>query len=438
MIATLMFLMAMAVLSTALVFTVQNEMKASTAYKYSRQAVSVANAGVQNSIQWFVNSYNPETDASPYNLDTSPVERGGSPVQLAGQTGYSSNYPNSQITTAFTTSLSNISLQANDRNLGTYALNATLLRHRPASFIDTSTFITYPSAIERWRINSLGNWGANANNPLGIARITAIIENSGNALFDRALWGINSVDLGGTMEIDSYDPDLGVWNELTNSGDLGAIGSNGTVDVGGTAEIHGDMAYGPSGSYSIGGTATVSGDIIHLAEPRYFPPLPVFSVGTTDISLNPGETASISPGDFGDIKVKGTLTFAPGTYHIDELEVTSGGQIVISDKTTLFVKTSLQMEGQGVANTSWDPTKLTVNYAGTTQVKMTGGSQAYVEVYAPNAELQLNGNADFFGSFIALDVSVTGGPKVHFSQGCLRDHLLPRPFRMINWSQDTN
>jgi hypothetical protein len=198
------------------------------------------------------------------------------------------------------------------------------------------------------------------------------------------------------------------------------------------------MAYGPSATYSITGGASVSGDIIHLAAPRFFPPIPAFSVGAANVSVNPGNSASISPGDFGDITVKGTLTFGPGTYYIDELQVTSQGQIVISDKTTLFVKTSLQMEGQGVANTSWDPTKLTINYAGTTQVKMTGGSQAYVEVYAPYAELQLNGNMDFFGSFIALDVSITGGPKVHFSEGCLQDHLLQRPFRLINWSQNTN
>jgi Tfp pilus assembly protein PilV len=438
MIATLMFLMAMAVLSTALVFTVQNEMKASTAYKYSQQAINVANAGVQNGIQWFANDYSPWVPSTGYNLATLPVQLGGNEVQIAGQTGTASNYPNSEMATTFSTALSNISLAANENNSGTYALNATLLKYRPASFLNTSTFLTFPSAIERWRINSIGNWGGNANNPLGIARITAVIENSGNALFDRALWGINSVDLGGTMEIDSYDPDLGPWNAATNSGDLGAIGSNGTVDVGGTAEVHGDMAYGPSATYSITGGASVSGDIIHLAAPRFFPPIPAFSVGAANVSVNPGNSASISPGDFGDITVKGTLTFGPGTYYIDELQVTSQGQIVISDKTTLFVKTSLQMEGQGVANTSWDPTKLTINYAGTTQVKMTGGSQAYVEVYAPYAELQLNGNMDFFGSFIALDVSITGGPKVHFSEGCLQDHLLQRPFRLINWSQNTN
>ena len=438
-IATLMFLMAMAVLTTALVFTVQHEMQASTVYKHGQQALNVANAGVQKSIQWYVNSYTPWATAADYNLTTSPVQYGGHDVVFEGQSEASTIFPSSTLSNSFASAMSNISLQATEGNSGAYAVNATLQKYRPASFINLATFLTYTSAIERWQLHSRGNWGGNVNRPLGVAQIVAVIENSGNALFDRALWGINSVDLGGTMMIDSYDPSLGPWNAATNSGYLGAIGSNGDVNVGGTADVHGDLAYGPGASYSIGGSADVTGSKIQLAEPRYFPPIPPFSVdASNDVDVKSGKSATISPGLFGSIDVKGALTLDPGTYYIDELSVTSNGQIIISDKTTLFVKTNLDMEGQGVANTSWDPTKLTINYSGTNQVKMTGGSQAYVEVYAPNSELQLHGNADFFGSFIAQDVVVIGGPQIHFSEGCLNDHLIQRPFRLITWSQNVN
>lgn len=436
-VATLMFLMAMGVLSTALVFTVQNEMKSSAAYRYGQQSMNVANAGIQNAIQWFQNTYVPWVPATGYDLTTVPVQYSGDDVSLAGQSGYSSVYPNTSVTASYASSLGNVSLQASSSNTGIYAVNATLLKYRGARFIDPTTFATYNASIERWRLNSLGYWGSIAR-PLGISQITATIENSGNAMFDRALWGIDSVDLGGTMEIDSYDPALGLWDASTNSGSLGSIGSNGTVDVGGTAKVHGDMAYGPSASYNVGSNAQVSGNIIQLSEPRYFPPIPAFGVGTSDVNVNSNSSGSITPGSYRDITVKGTLTFGPGTYYIDELSVTAQGQIVISDTTTLYVKSALQMEGQGVANTSWDPSKLTVFYDGTSQMKMTGGSQAYIEVYAPRAEVQLNGNMDFFGSFIGKDVSITGGPKVHFSEGCLQQNLIPRPFRLITWSKDAN
>ena len=60
-----------------------------------------------------------------------------------------------------------------------------------------------------------------------------------------------------------------------------------------------------------------------------------------------------------------------------------------------------------------------------------------MEVYAPNAPVKLDGNADFFGSFIGKTLMMTGTPQVHFSLGCLDDNLLQRPFRVLSWKQKT-
>ena len=52
-VATLMFLMAMGILSTALVFTVHNDMRTSVSYKYGQQSFYEANAAVQSAVNWF-------------------------------------------------------------------------------------------------------------------------------------------------------------------------------------------------------------------------------------------------------------------------------------------------------------------------------------------------------------------------------------------------
>ncbi|HSW38990.1 MAG TPA: pilus assembly PilX N-terminal domain-containing protein [Acidobacteriota bacterium] len=435
MITTLIFLATLGVLATSLVFTVQNEMKTSSAYKYSRQAYYVAVAGVQDAVQWFVNSYQPHVPPTIYNITTLPVRMSGNDVRLAGFTGHASIYPNSTVAGDFTANFRNIPLIGNANNQGRYSVNATLLKHQPATFINPTTFINYPSAIERWRINSSGRWGAE-NNQLGRSEITAIIENSGNALFDRAIWGIDSIDLGGTMRIDSYDPRRGLWNESTNSGDLGSIGSNGTIEVGGNAVVRGDAAFGPSGSINVSSGATVTGRRIQLPSPRHFPPIPTFNVGTTNINVNSNSGRTINPGSYREIDVKGPLTLTPGVYYIDELKITGQGQLIISDNTTLFIRSSLEMMGQGLANTSLDPSKLTVNYSGTSEVNIAGGAQAYAEVYAPNAHMRLRGTSDFFGSFVGRTVTVFGTPKIHFSEGSLNNNLIQRQFRVINWVQD--
>jgi Tfp pilus assembly protein PilX len=441
-IATLMFLMAMGVLSTALVFTLNGEMRSSASYKYGEQAYYVANAGIQETVQWFGNSYMPYVPATTYDTTTLPVRYGDNPVVLAGQPSTNTSvYPNSSVTTSFRTSFHEMPLQANTANSGAYSLNATLLKYSSAHFINPTTFVSYTSAVERWRLDSVGVWGPNIAQPLGTAQLTAVMENSGNALFDRALWGIDALDLGGTVLVDSYDPDLGPYGG-TNIGSQGSVGSNATVTVNGAVTIKGDLAYGPSGSSNISSNSTVTGSIIQLPAPRYFPPIPSFSVGTTNLNPKNG-TTTINPGYYGAITIgaKGILALNPGVYYFDSITEAATGSLQINGSldqdTTIFVKTSLDLSGQGVVNLNGDPTRLTVYYAGTDTLKVAGGASAFVEVYAPNSPLQLVGTSNFYGSFIGKTVAVGGTPDIHFDEGCLEKNLLQRPFRLISWSKNS-
>jgi hypothetical protein len=433
-VTTLLFLSVLGILSTALIFTVQNEMKTSVSYKSSQQAFHVANAGVQRAVQWYVSSYNP-VPAAAYDITTVPVKFGENNVMLAGQTGSTTVFPDGTTAASFSAALSNKSLQADDKNSGSYAVDASLLKYRQVNFINPATFTAYPSAIERWRLTSLGFWG-NAANPMGVSRITAVVENSGNALFDRALWGIDTMDLGGTVLVDSYDPALGPYNKTTNAGSEGSVGSNGSITASGAVQIKGDLAYGPTGSYTSTPNVTVTGSVFHLQEPKVFPPIPEFTVGT--VSYNPKNgTTTLDPGSYGtvDIGAHGTLALNPGVYYFDAITEGSTGSLTISGPTTIYVKSALNLSGQGVMNATGDPTKLTVFYSGTSEMSMVGGTQAYIEIYAPNAPLNFVGTSDFFGSFIGRTVTIQGTPEVHFDEGCLNEHLVPRPFRVISWAQ---
>jgi len=271
---------------------------------------------------------------------------------------------------------------------------------------------------------------------MGIAQITAVIENSGNALFDKALWGIDWVNLGGTVLIDSYDPALGAYGG-TNVGNNGAIGSNGYITANGTVDIKGDVAYYDAANSNIAATCTVTGDIINLQEQRPFPPIPDFAVGTTNITKNTTGTTTIAPGDYGDILIKkGTLLLSPGVYHFNSIADSASGALAISGKTTIFVKSALDLGGSGVMNPTGNPTELTINYRGTSELKIHGNPEAFLEVYAPNAPLKLVGTSDFWGSFIGKTATVMGTPQIHFDEGCLNDNLVQQQFRIISWSQD--
>lgn len=439
-VATLMFLLAMGVLSTALISAVNNEMRSGASYKYGEQAFYVANAGIQKAVQWFGNSYTPWVPASSYDATSLPVEFGGSAVTLAGQAGSSSVFPSNSAISSFTAQFHNMSLQANYANSGTYSLNATLLKYTPANFINPNTFLSYASAVERWRLDSTGIWGPSVERPLGTAQVTAIMENSGSALFDRALFGIEGLELGGTVLVDSYDPQLGAYGG-TNTGSDGSVGSNAIVSASGNVTVDGDLVYGPSGSFVNSGNASVTGTIAQLPAPRYFPPIPNFSVGTTTLDPKNG-TMTIDPGSYGNVKIgpNGVLALNPGVYYFDSITQSATGSLQINSSlgdTIIFVKSGLDLSGQGVVNLSGDPGTLTIYYSGTNDMKISGGSSAFIEVYAPNAHLQLVGNTDFYGSFIGKTVSIQGTPEVHFNEGSLEKNLFQQPFRLISWSRNS-
>lgn len=433
----LLLLAGLSLLSAALFMTVETETKTSAAYQYGQQAFYVANAGLQRSVVWFNNQYTPHSTSSDYDSTQSPVQYSSQNVMLAGQTGSSPNYPESAVVTSFRSVLSNQTLVANTTNSGTYSVNATLVKYTPASFLNQTTFVNFPSAIERWRIDCSGSWGTSTN-PLGASQVTAVIENSGNPIFDRALWGINSVSMSGNANIDSYDPSLGPYGG-SNVGSLGSVGSNGSVSFSGDVTVYGDLVYGPNGSYTHSGSSWVTGQVSQLSSPHVFPAIPAFSAGTQNVSLSGHNTQNLTPGSYGDISLSGqsVCNLAPGVYYVYSISTSGQAYIGISGPTTIFVKSSLSLSGGSIVNSTQDPRDLALFFSGTGSVSMSGNTAFYGSVYAPRAPLSLSGNSGFFGSFIAASVSNSGTSDVHFDEGLIREFLNPRPFRVITCSQNT-
>jgi hypothetical protein len=218
---------------------------------------------------------------------------------------------------------------------------------------------------------------------------------------------------------------------------MGAIGSNGNVEGSGNTNIYGDVAYGPTGSIDID-PDKVTGGVYHLSEERDFPPIPSFDVGSNNVTLrNKSDANVIWPGTYGKVTIGKDVTFMPGDYYIDELEVSSQGKMIIAggSPTNMFIKTSFDMSGQAEANDPAHPENLTVFFDGTSTIKWPGGIGVSASIYAPKATLELTGGTEYSGSFIADVVKTIGNAKIHFDQGSMNRHLWPRPFRIITWAQ---
>jgi len=89
--------------------------------------------------------------------------------------------------------------------------------------------------------------------------------------------------------------------------------------------------------------------------------------------------------------------------------------------------TPIDFTGGSVVNSYVDPGFLQIQYAGTGQVQLTGGTQTAALIYAPNASVNITGGTDFFGAIVANTVGETGGAAIHYDR-----HLLNNFFTVGN------
>jgi hypothetical protein len=78
--------------------------------------------------------------------------------------------------------------------------------------------------------------------------------------------------------------------------------------------------------------------------------------------------------------------------------------------------TPIDFSGGSFSNTSFDPSKFQILYAGTGNIEATGGSGAAVTIYAPNAAITMHGTADIYGSILSRTYRDTGGATVHYDR----------------------
>jgi hypothetical protein len=195
-----------------------------------------------------------------------------------------------------------------------------------------------------------------------------------------------------------------------------------------------------------GGSADVNGSVVQLPQALNYetPALPSPMPPTTNVSsglafcisfnlaqapatcdYSSGKTTIDPKGATVELgNISGNWVLKGGDYSINSI---GSGDLAVQDSSTgthnvvinLTGKTSaggdiatpFNLNGNAVVNTSMDPTRLQVLYAGTGSIDLTGGSTAAMMLYAPNASVTTHGNADIWGSVLAKQITSAGTPR---------------------------
>ena len=459
------------VIGASLIMLAQTETYASLNYRLMSQARYAAESGVQKAVNFLLYSYTPPTEAqvaASYNTDVSPVTYSSSPTILSARSDQAANYPASDVQAAFAAAAQG-TIMADQMPLQ-YAASAKLLSMQA---IDIYGSNGTKAVVQTWEITADGTTGG--TRPAKV-QVTAILERQ---VTNVASFGFFATDpncgaltFQGGMTTDSYDSDSMTMVSGHPAVDLwgGNVGSNGNLTEGGTGTVvHGflgtprtgvgNCAAGSVDALTQNGGAQVSAGVISLPQAVTYPapalpnPLPPTSnVGITknttcaDLGLSSPACTGIKADPtacvgtvcglvfnpngttwtMGDIALSGgaQINLKAGTYALNSFSMagnsalnidSSGGEIVMNVVGT-GKTTPVDFTGGVVSNPSYVPSTFQLQFAGTSGLKLAGGSSTAMMVYAPNASVDLTGGSDFYGSILGKTIKDGGGTHLHYDR----------------------
>jgi Tfp pilus assembly protein PilX len=379
-------------------------------------------------------------------------------VVLSGMSGISSNYPDSTVASAFSTA-SQGTLAVNSSGTTTNAAAGTVTYGAAAILMSmrsvTAYGVTGTNVLQTWQIVSDGTVPPST---AAIVEVSGSLEREYGVAQTFAIFatgtGCGAISLQGTVQTASTSD----GTTVVNSG--GNVGTNGNMSIGGHVDVHGSLSSPRTGigtctngsnvtALTTGGAATVDNNaVVQLPQALTFPtpslpsPMPPVTSQSSAAAIcaivtpqgglctTSGTTATIDPiGNTISLgNISGDVVLKGGNYNINSIgsgNLSVGGaagpagtgttNVVINlagkTSTGTDLTNPFNLNAQAVVNSTNDASKLQILYAGTGTIDMTGGSQAAMLLYAPNASVVTHGNADIYGSLLVNNVTSAGTPR---------------------------
>jgi hypothetical protein len=204
-------------------------------------------------------------------------------------------------------------------------------------------------------------------------------------------------------------------------------------------------------------------------------PAPATNLGNGDVPLTLTPCSVNCPqngnnhGNYGDIIVSGgtnnIVTFipaivagncVPGIYYVNSISLAGNASIavgpcpgtgpgsipllpaqyapVVINVVGAGQTTPLDIGGNGIANSTFNSSMLSINYAGTGAINLHGNGSSTAVLYAPNSPITFSGNADWYGSVIGSSIQSNGNARVSIHY----DRALQANLATVgNWTLDS-
>ena len=315
--------------------------------------------------------------------------------------------------------------------------------------VEDGNVVTDSKGNPLYVVSSIGNSSRNAQK-----QIEAVLGLTYPTPFDFGVFGDQGVTFRGNGEVDSYNSNQGSYSQTKGSnGDIGTnVTADAVIDLHGNARVNGDAVVGPGGDPDIaisdpkGGitgeksAADNEKDLTALTIPEG-----VSLTGSYSLSGNNQDNWTEGTYDYDSISISGNgiLTLDGDiTIYVSELRITGNGGIQITEgsSVTIYFTDSLDISGNGIANSSQLPPNLLIYGTETaTEVKISGNAHLKGAIYAPEADIRVTGNGNIYGSVVGDTVRITGNGDVHYDEALADiqlDNVKPDDIIVVSWLEE--
>jgi len=142
-----------------------------------------------------------------------------------------------------------------------------------------------------------------------------------------------------------------------------------------------------------------------------------YSQTTGDFSLPANKTITLAPLATGTSYCFHTLSVS-GTFTInsaaDPVIISLTGGMSVTSQGSLANTTSKALQFQVLSSATC--TGSCTPSAPTNSIQISGGSAAYLYIYAPRTQIVASGGGDLYGALLGNDLQVSGGSKLHYDK----------------------
>lgn len=245
--------------------------------------------------------------------------------------------------------------------------------------------------------------------------------------------GLDSVTITGAAYADSYDSTGGY---PATKGSLANILSNGTITMGNSAKVWGNVrstraninmtgASQVTGNATAGTTVTTSGSATVGGTRTNNALAPVMTLPSVSACGPPYSTNSGISGTYsynastGDLTLSGVniATLANGNYCFHNVTLGNSSQLKVNGLVVIKLTGTLNTSGAtSLNNTTQIPSNLRIlsSYSGSNGVVLGNSANIYSVIYAPNTGLNISGAAPLFGTVAAKTITIGNSGAIHY------------------------